>query len=526
MKRLRATPSPRGWVLRTSKTGIGADGLREHLAEAIGRGRDRLLAWFRSEASLSEAWRLEAAKAAIDDGEIVLGLAELLADRCQISPDVAHEIGVPGIGDVQHAVGAALRARGMRVAGRGPSRVWRRLRVASSACVGVVVGMVMMVRHGRPGPRLAAGQRLVFALHGESSTRTRHLLALVGQPGGPTAILVLGRPRIALAELRRRWEREFGPMPVLIRPFSWSSALRSLPEALGELARGVAAAPAFPWLPSRRARFAQAWRILLGTASARWWRDQAARVDTVAFGHTGTADTHLLERAIQRSGARTVHVVHGLSGGLNFVGYSDVALWRCGADAAWHRSLGTYGVCTHAPASIPDQVGPGADIVALTNLAHPMNPLYRFWGVGPECEVLAEMARIATAAADAVQWRPHPVFGELPLDGQRAVNRAAAEAGFRRLGPEVPPASAIRGAGRVLCTPSTVIVDVLKAGRCPEIVGDRRWASHVALRAIDVGGDRDHARALAGSRFARMWDALQPADRLTIEQIRAGGRPA
>ncbi len=523
IKTLRATPGSRGWVLTLHATTRSQLAVREALAEALEIGRGRLLDWYRSERALPEAWRLEVAKSAVDNGEISIGLAEHLARRCAVDPAASHDVSGPMACLSIDNFARILAAHGLRVDHKSS-----RLQVLFSDSVALITAMLGYLRLflQSSGGRLPNEPNHLFALHGESSTRTRHLLPLLTGLDPPAAILVLGRPKLGMAALRKIWGAETEDrLPPMVRPWSWRSLIGGLPEGLSLLAWASLAWRLTPWTPPWRERAAQAWRCLLGSASAAWWLEQDASCRRVIFGHTGTADTHLLERAMQASGSQTIHAVHGLSGGVNFIAHSSLAVWRCGADAAWHQALGTYGHCVFAPAECPSVASSGEGVLLLTNLAHPMNPLYRHFGLEPEREAISTVA-IDIGQPGKVRWRPHPVSAALPIQDQRALSRMAGEVGVVHLAGRFDLTAEVSRADRILCTPSTVIVDVLLAGRVPEVVGDLRWASHVALRGSEsiLAPGRTPRSSLVGSFKGErlhnsMWMSIRPARPLRLSHL-------
>jgi hypothetical protein len=519
MKTLRATPGPNGWCLSLHPCSVGEAVVREGMAQALVGGREQLLAWYQEQQAMPEVWRLEIAKAAVDSGEIALGLAQSLLDRCRADPSTQHEVSGPEALLSPAAFVRHLRAGGLPVLAALPGWL-ERLGDFFAIAVAMLGHATLWLQ--APG-QLPCGARRLFALHGEVSTRTRHLLALLPSEQAPSAIVVLGRPRVSLSRLDDAWRRVAGePLPPLVRPWSRKSLWRALPAGLALASAAPRAWRLAPWPLPWRERAAQAWRGLAGTASAQWWRDQAADCQGVVFGHTGTAEAHLLERAMQATGSRTVHAAHGLSGGMNFVAHSDVALWRCGRDAAWHQALGSYGTSMHFPAEVPPPPGGGQGTLLLSNLAHPMNPLYRFAGLAPEREVLEEAVRRMgkLQAQGRLRWRPHPVAATLSVNDRERLDEFARIHGAERLVDSVDIPAEIRAARRVLCTPSSVVVDVLLTGRAPELVGDLRWAGQLAMRggfsdAFWRASEPDDGGVRA---FAMAWENIGPARPLTLEQ--------
>ncbi len=305
---------------------------------------------------------------------------------------------------------------------------------------------------------------VVAALHGEIANRTRHLIAALAAEAPETPILLLGRPQLDRPALRRALS-DAGLRGPLIRPFDLASALAALPAILRRLAQGARTVGAADWRPAPRDLAAICFRAMLGETHARWAaRHIPARPRTVVLGHTGVADSHLLERALQARGARTVHWVHGVSLGLNFVAGSDIGLFQCGSDARWHDRLGGYGATTSLPADAPTPATGGDGWLVLSNLVHPMNADYRRHGIAGE---VALLEAVSAAAADGRKvWKPHPILDSLDASVRQAIESRAAALGFSRWR-EGNDLSLARGFAVVVSTPSTVALDVLKLGVFP-----------------------------------------------------------
>lgn len=377
---------------------------------------------------------------------------------------------------------------------------------------------------------------VVAALHGEIANRTRHLIAALAAEAPETPILLLGRPQLDRADLRRALS-EAGLRGPLVRPFDLPSALTALPAILRRLGEGARAVGVADWRPATRDLAAICFRVMLGESHARW---AAGHVPTgprtVVFGHTGVADSHLLERALQARGARTVHWVHGVSLGLNFVAGSDLGLFQCGADARWHEGLGGYGATASLPATAPTAVTGGDGWLVLSNLIHPMNADYRRHGIAGE---IALLEAVAAAAGDARKvWKPHPILGSLGLDVRDGIETRAAALGFERWpsAADLASAASIAAAadlGRVadfavvVSTPSTVALDALRFGVLPILYGGSALdpASALAqlpLKADTADGLKAAAEALSADRaalFRTAWAAIAPGREATLADI-------
>jgi hypothetical protein len=295
------------------------------------------------------------------------------------------------------------------------------------------------------------------------------------------------------------------------------------------LADGWREAPTHHYLPGGREHLAIVFRVLLGAAMEQWWKMQAPKVDTVLFGHTGTADTSALEAAMQAAGAHTVHVVHGLATGPNFTGFSDAAWFRCGFDADQYARLGIYGTCLVQEAPAPQPVRGREGIYLLTNLAHPMNP--GFIARGPEDEI-ALLRLVAAAARDLgpqgqrVLWRPHPVLRRLPAEVSARVRDEARRLGFVEQDPAEPMGPAAAQARWVITSPSTTSIDLLVLGTLCVVVDLQESAAGPAPAQFPRPQAHAEARgallreldadATYSARFTEVWNSVRPARPLDL----------
>jgi hypothetical protein len=368
---------------------------------------------------------------------------------------------------------------------------------------------------------------LVAALHGEIANRTRHLIAALAAEAPDTPILLLGRPQLDRAALRQGLT-DAGLTGPLIRPFDLASALGALPAILRRLGEGARFVAAADWRPAPRDLAAICFRVMLGETHARWAASHVpAGPRTVVFGHTGVADSHLLERALQRCGARTVHWVHGVSLGLNFVAGSDLGLFQCGSDARWHESLGGYGSTASLPATAPTPATGGDGWLVLSNLVHPMNADYRRHGLAGEVALLEAVAAAAGPARRV--WKPHPILERLDNETRQTITARAAALGFERWADDAPLDTA-RAFAVVVSTPSTVVLDVLKLGVLPTLYGggglDPDSAiAQLPLRADDAAGLGAAAERLKTADFAAAWTAIGPGRAPTLADILSLVRP-
>jgi hypothetical protein len=209
----------------------------------------------------------------------------------------------------------------------------------------------------------------------------------------------------------------------------------------------------------------------------------------VVYGHTGLADTSMLEAAQQACGARTVHWVHGVSGGWNFVGYSDLGLFRCGYDAIVHRGLPGYGMTASIDLPKPVRSGrEGTQWLLLTNYAHPTNPFSGHSAINLEVATVrlaTDAARRSGVDVGDLIWRPHPMFWSMPSEIIKRVMADTAATGIRMPQPN-DPAPMFKTFRTVLCTPSTAALEVLCEGILPVIVAPHRLPEASAYSAFPL----------------------------------------
>lgn len=505
---------------------------------AMATGKARLLAEFSSMPANAGVWRLELPKACLDEGEIAIGLAEYLAEQCCLDPGREHAVRALEREVSVRSIVLALRERGQSVAGGRAWQAWDRAQLAVAALAAMVMWLATLARSIHEPKLQMTGAEWMLAVHGEWSNRTRHVLGWLKELEQPAPIIVLGRPRMGLEALAARLERELGVSSLqLIRPFSIVSAIVGLPAGIRLVVEGMGRVAGARFKPPFSQQAAMFYRVLSGAASACWWRRGGFQCKVVIYGHTGLGDTTQLELAQQKTGARTVHVVHGVSAGLNFVGLSDHAFWHTGHDAAWHRRLGGYGAC-HAPPLDPPVCSRGPQgWLMMTNYLHPMNRAYRTFGVRDELRVLEAVAKVADAMLvprEAVVWKPHPVFEGLPGPVRTSVLEVVSHLGFKIWNPTWEY-EAVRRFHVVFCTASTVAIDLLKWGILPVLLDMQPLDPKTAIAQLPLRADgwtviQNMLHEVVDDaeydwQFDGAWQRIAPArsvDLAFVRQIRSG----
>lgn len=495
-------------------------------AEAAALGRARALAWYQELVGdqTAEAWRMELSKCCMGEAEIAIGYAQYLAEQVVVRGGDT-SVQAPCLS--RRATRQALRGRGLHVAFTGAYRMLDRVSILAASGIAWFSLLASALRHVPVAAPRSSGSGWILAVHGEWSNRTRHVLGTIIDRTPPESILVLGRPRNSLTSLRALWSARLGGqnLPPLRRPWSLGSVLASIPFAFRMTRTLLGLVDKAPYLPSFRERIAMLWRTFLGGACAAWAARQRDPAVTIVYGHTGTADTTLLELAQQKAGHTTVHAVHGISSGINFTGCSNVAAFRCGHDAAWHDHLGGYGACVvdAAPRPPVHEPGDGSGVLLLTNLAHPMHPGYRMGGVDEEAAALrlVALASAKIAPPGPRVWKPHPAFSLIPPKEQVALREEAERLGYELLPPESDWRQHPRRFRWIVTTASTTVIELLLDGHLPLMIASD-WVDTASVLARYPATARDSSelaelmeRSLDGSSRTSMfdiaWSAIRPA---------------
>jgi len=469
-------------------------------------------------------WDIEYLHACLGPARTALGIALEAADACERG-----EAGAAVAGDAAQAalVRRFLAGRGRAVAGIAWDALRERVRflaaaaIAGGALAAYVLRMALADRPAQPPGSSDAG--IALALHGEWTTRTRHLVGLEGLP--VAFVVMLGRLKASPRAIADEWRSRTGRLtPPWVNPVSGRAALGAIPAVLALVREGFSSAPAHGLPIAFREQVAMAFRVMLGAVQFRWWLHRGPGVATVLFGHTGNADTDALERAMQSRGVRCVHVVHGLAAGANFAGFSDVAFFRAGFDARMYGELRQYGACEVIAAQRPALRRGPRGLFLLTNLAHPMNPRFALHGPTDEIGLLEEVARIAPglgAGARPMLWRPHPVIDQLPEAVSGAIRRRSRELAFEEAPRSEDASRAAADARWVFSSPSTVCVDLLAKGVLTVVRDPQRTLADSSMNCFPGASDsgealeallaRLDADAAYAEAFQRTWEQVAPA---------------
>ncbi len=513
-----------GWRVRLAKARVPDDEAPAPQDLESSRGMQVLMHSCNRLGIAAGPWQFEFPKSGLGRGTWAVGYAERLVEACSRDSATACAVTAPLALLSRRSAEVALEQRGLPVAGRFCRRSKDRARFVCAALAASAMVVADLLRHAHAHDTLPSESRELFALHGEWSNRTRLLLGQLGHARPPAAILVLGRPRRSLNSIGAQWREKLGQdLPPLLRPFSVGAAISAIPAIAGTLRVGLRLAPSTPYLPGMADMVGMAYRAILGEISAHWWNHQTVDVDRVWYGHTGLADTSGLELAQQARATETIHVVHGISGGLNFIARSSLGVFRCGHDAQWHAQLGGYGRCDADPAPLPGLARGERGFLLVSNLAHPMNPTVKVHGVRDEMALL-EMAANAAAAHDPrapLAWKPHPAIRSLPEGMTRPLFDRAKALGFALLPEHDDLEASARAAKYVLCSTSTVIVELLAEGVLPVMLAQRApepgsALSRYPVHAADAGSLAAVLTTLEDAQFRQAqfqqaWSAISPA---------------
>lgn len=416
--------------------------------------RSRAWRWVRTIKADNNVWRLENFKNAMEFAEANVGLMP--------DPDLVYK-----------------------------ANVTIRLKFIVGSLLGFILFFVMFFIP-RGSSKLPTNIKRVVAIHGELSTRTRHVLTAVSCANPPVeGIILLGRLRNHAKQIVCLWANAgYRNLPPIIVPYNSRAFFSALADFFPLWKAGFQASGTAPFPLSLMSSVATCFRVLQGAVMARWWSQQSvARGCEVIFGIDGMADTTLFERAIRREGGSSAHAVHGQLIGPNLFGFADVTYFRSNYDAKMMMDNGGYGQLTYQPA---DSVAPKrgeTGVLLLTNLAHPMNSDFRTYGPIYELEVLTAVAKAANQLGDVAHplyWKPHPVIESLPVEQASRIRTSALALGWQEL-PSGTLITEVASTVRwVISTPSTVVVDLLQAGTLSLVVDPRGTLLDTAISVLPV----------------------------------------
>ncbi|KLE31856.1 hypothetical protein AAW01_10290 [Aurantiacibacter gangjinensis] len=448
-----------------------------------------------------------------------------------------------GVGNVRDPLLQMELGNWLAIAGPNPAR--RRSLIAgyalylAAAVAGAISLLWVILRWGGSAPAASRaimdGAPRLFAMHGEDTTRVRDLRAAIARADiDRPIVLSLGRPSTSVSHIAARSD----PMSVLrdprfLRPVTFGTALWALPSYIRFVWDTAHDYSNFPRRVPARETVAILFRIALGLGMAEWWHraSPSSPPPHALFAHTGTADTSLLERAMQATGMRTVHVVHGTNIGWSFAGFSDLAIFQTAADARLAASLPGYGRVTHVPCPRPALAAPSKRWALLTSYSHLDHDDYHAHGSEADRRLVTWTAAVAKEVGRSpgdIVWRPHPHIRLVDETHRALLEKKIADVGFTRW-PDDLPYEALGEMEIVITSPSTVMTDALRLGQ-PAIVAnaaplqsDLQYADYPLLANDEaelfalVGAVRDPAKRK--DLFIAAWDAIGPGAPANLEAI-------
>tara|TARA_R110002049_G_scaffold23781_3_gene84435 strand:+ start:40238 stop:41713 length:1476 start_codon:yes stop_codon:yes gene_type:complete len=408
--------------------------------------------------------------------------------------------------------------------------------LASLIAFAFFVGYLTMIRVRHRSAPLPDNVDRIAAVHGEWSNRTKHVLEAIPKADPPVqAILIVGRQTVCQTMVAAMWSEKLPQLEGLciLTPVSFGAAMAALRDIPALLREGFSAAIAAEHLLGPRGELALSFRVFLGATNGRWWEQQSAgRSVEVLFGCTGTADTTLLERAIQQQAGRTVHLVHGQAIGPNFAGLSDYALFKSKFDADSYDRLGCYKNCDVQMGDRPEVRRGTSEVLLLSNFAHPMNQGFRRSGLTDELNLLACVSRAAklTMREDvSLIWKPHPVTLDLDTKLLNKLRCSAKALGFRELPSDTSLDKASENARWVICSPSTAAIDLIQIGTLSIVLDPQHTTVGTAISTFP-GLDSLQPEALAAlmaeldcpdvyeATLDKAYSSIQPAAPLDLSK--------
>ncbi len=525
------------WSFKKEAVSAGEPESQGMLNQAQQLGSEAVARTYQQLKSSPAIWQLEFTKSISVRGEASLGYANILAANCCESVDKPQSIIVPTGYLSLRSCTRALTRRGQTVAWAWIWPAIDRLFFTLACLIAMLTFFVVNIACLFEKSVTPAREGILLALYGEWSNRTRHVLGLLASAPTAVGIIVVGRPTTSLGQIRKQWQGKLDvPVPPLCRPFTVMSSVFSLPKAIQSLVQGFWLIPKLEYRPPFRELVSIAFRVVFGASSQHWWEKHALLATSVVYGHTGLADTTMLEQAQQASGGATIHAIHGISNAYNFTGRSTRAIFRCGYDAKWYGSLGCYGDCDWSTLDCPAPCEPGSDITLFSNLSHPMNLYYLTQGCGEEKRLLkdvyATVRSIANFSDANVFWKPHPAlawYEPADFDSLRRYGQALGYSYIESNSIE----DALGNSRVVLTTPSTVVLEALQRGLLPIVLNWQGIKPSGALSRYPLMvNDSEELRNAIGlsldsvvrrQKLFEAWEGIAPAKPLAWSCLGVGG---
>jgi hypothetical protein len=482
----------------------------------------------------SKVWQLELEKSETAASQPDRDNVAVFVAACIASPDSVHETQSWSGPASRKAVLHRLAAHGQCVHGLPTLRATSAVKFVVSALLASSSLVAAVVRASLERADMLPGNKPWVAVFGDGDTRDGPALESLNAITAhyPVPVLVLGRPRKALGEIKQTLRDSTNCDVIVGRPLDFRALAAATPALAAALKQGLHEQRNSIASPSLIELAGITYRVLAGHVAVAWQRRNPCPSEVV-YSQTGLADVSLLEAQQQALGATTIHLVHGVSIGKNFVGFSDAAVFQCRHDANWHETMGGYRRCVHAPMAAPPFVADGSGWLLLSNLVHSMNPHFRERGTAPELELLAavaECARDQGVPAGDITWKPHPSFASQPASVRNEVLECVEALGFRRW-PEDATLDLAKSYKVILSTRSTVLLDLLRMGKLGILVDFTPGPAGLTAVARMPLIARDAKQLLAcvattrddrsyGDAYRRAWADIGPGmTGLSMEQI-------
>lgn len=400
-----------------------------------------------------------------------------------------------------------------------------------------LICLFLILRYRGSSPAILPKVAILAAVHGERSNRTIPMHAALGRHTDVRTALLLGRPHNYVSAAHRAFDSD-GSLDdlLMLRPMDVRAWIAAIPQMCRVLVQGITAVRQVAFLVPAKEQLALCYRFVQGTVHSAWWSRVPAsnRPEFAVFAHTGPSDSTLLEVAMQESGVRTVHAIHGTNTGWPFSGFSDLALFQTGADARLGETLPEYGRCTHQsmqePSGTRRRDGSKRRWALLTSYTHLRNQAYVERGADPDIAVIEWMKVAASKHAmdpDDIFWRPHPQIELVDPEQRERLIAAVQNAGFRRWSANIE----YRALGKfdiVVTTPSTAMIDALRLGQTPIVAASsslqldmvyNRYpllakSAEQLLSFVGSVSDRREPEIL----FRQAWAPIEPARALDLSE--------
>ncbi|MFT5609536.1 MAG: hypothetical protein ACI9WC_000189 [Arenicella sp.] len=318
--------------------------------------------------------------------------------------------------------------------------------------------------------------KTIYVIYTEWSNRTRHVLKLLD--GEHCIVMMVGRLAVPsqIQELKRilsgvdvdhsNWQwviAGHGCESATVSILDWYTIGRLTLKALRSMNQNSR-------LDVRDARYIAGvlLRMSLALRYVRWLTPMK-KPQKCIFAHTGVADSGAVDYVMRSKGSRTVHYYHGLTHGYNFFAYSSSAVCLSKYCAETTRELGGYATAQYYPLPRPSLIIPKSNNwLLLSNYAHPANVGYQTRGIHNELQLLERVASAYKKIGFTnthLFWKPHPTIQELPDEQKETIRSRARSLGIVEI--EELETSSLARFSMVITTPSTMLVDMLRAGVLP-----------------------------------------------------------